>query len=104
MTKKEKQLLCNAICEERYTEMGADWNINHVKLAQLRRCSADVYETDSFYVLRSYASCVAFIDKSTGMLYDVLRAVYGYTVTSAQHIAKFSHDYHATDRMTWREV
>lgn len=63
------------------------------KPTQLRRCTADVYETDNLYVLRSYSTIVAVIDKTTDTLYDFLRFVYGYTATSAQHIAKFKHDY-----------
>lgn len=66
------------------------------KPTQLRRCSADVYETDNLYVLRSYSTIVAVIDKTTDTLYDFLRYVYGYTATSAQHIAKFKHDYGAS--------
>lgn len=60
---------------------------------RLRTCQAYVYETPSFYVLRSYNTVVAIIEKSTDICYDFLRAVYGYTSTSAQHISKFVHDY-----------
>lgn len=60
---------------------------------RLRTCQAYVYETPSFYVLRSYNTVVAIIDKSTDTCYDFLRAVYGYTNTSAQHISKFDKDY-----------
>ena len=62
---------------------------------RLRHSAAWVHETDDFYFLRSYDTIVAFIDKSTDTLYDVLRYVYGYTATSAQHISKFDHDYGA---------
>lgn len=62
---------------------------------QLRYCSADVGYTRNFFVLRSYATNVAFIDRRSGICYDILRAVYGYTATSAQHIHKFAEDYHA---------
>ena len=66
---------------------------------RLRSCSASVYETDDYIVLKSYNTVVAFINKHTHELFDVLRYVYGYTSTSAQHISKFSHDYnHATIR------
>ena len=60
---------------------------------RLRHCKAWVHETDDFYFLQSYGTIVAFIDKSTDTLYDVLRYVYGYTATSAQHISKFDQDY-----------
>lgn len=62
---------------------------------QLRSCSADVGHTKNFLVLRSYATNVAFIDRRSGICYDILRAVYGYSATSAQHIRKFAEDYHA---------
>lgn len=59
----------------------------------LRSCQATVYETSGFYVLQSYRTYVACIDKFTGTLVDVLRTEYGYTATSAQHISKFASDY-----------
>lgn len=76
---------------------------------RLRTCQAYVYETPSFYVLRSYNTVVAIIDKSSDICYDFLRAVYGYTITSAQHISKFDKDYGrgklaCKERVTYREV
>lgn len=76
---------------------------------QLRSCQAYVLETENYYVLKSYSTIVAFIDKESDTLYDVLRLVYGYTSTSAQHIAKFNHDYCAGYYgckyvKTWRPV
>ena len=66
-----------------------------VKGKRLRSCTARVFETDGFYILKSYETYVACICKHNDTLYDALRIVYGYTATSAQHIAKFSHDYGA---------
>ena len=83
---------------------------------QLRKCSASVApavdkETGEvmYYVLRSYNTIVAAIDVSNDTLYDFLRYVYGYTSTSAQHIAKFDHVYGmgkwgCTNRVTYRDV
>ena len=83
---------------------------------RLRSCSAEVApvmdaETGEllYYVLRSYRTIVAAIDVSNDTLYDFLRYVYGYTSTSAQHIAKFSKDYGmgkwgCANRLTYREV
>lgn len=62
---------------------------------QLRSCSAYVGHTKNFIVLHSYTTNVAFIDRRTRICYDILRAVYGYTSTSCQHIRKFAEDYHA---------
>lgn len=59
---------------------------------QLHRCQAHVMKTAHFYVLQSYNTIVAAVD-ADGNLYDFLRYVYGYSATSAQHIAKFYHDY-----------
>lgn len=76
---------------------------------RLRSCQAYVYETPSFYVLRSYSTVVAIIEKSTDTCYDFLRGVYGYTSTSAQHISKFDKDYGRSEygckeRVTYRKV
>ena len=63
-------------------------------------CRADVtcYEyanKDSIYILRSYNTDVAVVIINSGCIYgvDMLRYVYGYTSTSAQHIAKFFNHY-----------
>lgn len=83
---------------------------------QLRRCSATVFDLVDdttgevlYHVLRSYNTIVAFIDPTTDTLYDVLRKVYGYTATSAQHIAKFDKDYGrgkwgCANRVTYRDI
>lgn len=86
------------------------------RFKRLRSCSAEVApvmdaETGEllYYVLRSYRTVVAAIDVRTDTLYDFLRYVYGYTSTSAQHIAKFSQDYGSgkwgcAKRVTYRDV
>ena len=83
---------------------------------RLRSCSAEVAPVIDaktgellYYVLRSYRTIVAAIDVRTDTLYDFLRYVYGYTSTSAQHIAKFDKDYGrgkwgCTNRLTYRDV
>lgn len=80
---------------------------NYNYLGRLRSCSAWVYETDTYYILRSYNTMyVAITDKRTGQCYDLLRYVYGYTSTSAQHVAKFWHDYSNSKiyRYTYRDI
>lgn len=62
---------------------------------QLNHCQAHVYETPNFYILQSYNTLVACIEKSTDILVDVLRTEFGYTSTSSQHITKFSRRYGA---------
>lgn len=63
------------------------------KTKRLRNCQAWVIETENFYLLISYNTIVAVIEKGTHITADVLRYVYGYTSTRAQHISKFRHDY-----------
>lgn len=92
---------------DRYNEEMKHWTLGEGN--QLRTCQAYVYETPSFYVLRSYNTVVAIIEKSTDTCYDFLRYVYGYTSTSAQHISKFDKDYGrdmcgCKERVTYRVV
>lgn len=60
---------------------------------QLKYNKAWVIETENFYILRSYDTIVAVIEKATDIMADVLRLVYGYTSTSCQHIRKFCRAY-----------
>ena len=71
-----------------------DYNItadsyDGMKETQLNSCTAWYFETKDCLVLRSYRTIVALYDKNNNNFYDILRYVYGYTATSAQHIAKF---------------
>lgn len=80
------------------------YKLNHdVTEYRLRTCSATVGKVHSglysFTYLRSYNTIVAVIDDNTGEAVDVLRTVYGYTATSAQHIAKFLQDYPCWTRL-----
>ena len=67
---------------------------------RLAYCRAEVicfkYEDkDCIYLLRSYNTIVAGVIVNSGCVYgvDMLRYVYDYTSTSAQHIAKFFNHY-----------
>ena len=76
---------------------------------KLRSCSAEVATTPRYYILRSYNTIIAVIDRNSDTLYDFLRWAYGYTATSCQHIAKFDHDYGAgyygvKQRFTYRNI
>ena len=102
MTRQE-QLIINDYCEREIPIVESEL-ANIVSVKRLRTCKAYVYETDSYYILKSYATVVAFIRKDDLECFDILRMVYGYTATSAQHIAKFKNDYHAVSTQTWREV
>ena len=101
--KKSEQIKINnevvsAVIElDMYKEHG----INKVRL---NKCKAYVIETENYYLLFSYETFVAFISKRENICYDILRLVYGYTSTSAQHIAKFRKAYGAVDTLTYRPV
>lgn len=84
-----------------YEEVSGN-DIKDANFTRLRTCNAKVASVYGYTVLTSYNTVVAFI--KDGVLYDVLRYVYGYTSTSTQHIAKFANDYGAKERHTWREV
>lgn len=70
---------------------------------KFRHCQASVYETENYFVLCSYDTDVAAVVKGTAIGVDFLRYVYGYTATSAQHIAKFFNDYGAKYHYMYRE-
>lgn len=92
--KKEVQRMENEIVKSAMERMNEDLKkVYGVK--RLRSCSAEVLETENFYILISYRTNIACIEKNTDTLYDYLRGVYGYTATSAQHISKFKKDYGA---------
>lgn len=56
---------------------------------QLRSCTAWVWETPHYYVLQSYETFIACIEKASDICCDVLRTEYGYTATSAKHVSIF---------------
>ena len=78
------------VCNAAYDEYNARAILS---IEKLRHCTAEVIETPNWYILRSYNTLVAAVNKTLWVGYDFLRLVYGYTPTSAQHIAKFFHDY-----------
>lgn len=91
MTKNEQKIVNEIVSNEKARaelELG-----NYHNMTRLRNCQAYVYETEHYFWLRSYGTFIAFIEKTTDTCYDILRMVYGCTATSAQHIAKFRHDY-----------
>ena len=75
-----------------------------INKVRLNKCKAYIGETENYYLLVSYNTFVAFISKRENICYDILRLVYGYTNTSAQHIAKFRNAYGAVDTLTYRPV
>lgn len=86
--KKEVQRMINEECEHEFERACNEINYNS-PVERLRSCSATVIETEHYYILRSYNTLIACINKANDTCYDLLRTVYGYTATSAQHVAKF---------------
>lgn len=74
------------------------------KSRRLRTMSARVFETSNYYILKSYDTFIACIDKDTKICSDVLRNVYGFTSTSAKHVSAFDSDFGATKRVTWKAI
>ena len=89
----KKQDLDNMACTDLMERSFAELNPNTAIVRKLRSCQAEVWETDNFYILRSYNTFVASIEKNSKYCADYLRKIYGYKATSAQHIAKFMSDY-----------
>lgn len=87
--KRNEQMKINALCVA-YSKLAAQdaerWHSNFVRL---NKCIAATCRTNDFEVLRSYNTIVALYHIKTGLFVDILRREYGYTATSAQHIAKF---------------
>lgn len=106
---KDVQEYINTKAVELWNEAKQEINQTAQLYKRLRSCSADVLTKENFYILRSYNTFIACIDKRTDTLIDVLRLVQGYTATSAQHISKFNHDYCAKGwgcdvTYTWRDI
>lgn len=102
------QAIDNEFCKAVHADFVEDFTAWHSAPKRLRSCQARVYETDNYFALESYDTFVAVIRKCDYMVVDVLRFAYGYTNTSAQHIAKFIHDYTPypwnNSRYTWRDL
>ena len=93
---KQNQRIINAEAKEIYDYADRQYisdmkyrNLN-VTWKRLNNCQAWTYENEDYIYLMSYNTIVAVFEKETCELADVLRMVYGYTATSAQHIAKFA--------------
>lgn len=115
MTKKELQKFNSAQAlhmQDLIRSVIAQGTVTESFTKRLCYCKADVtcYEyqgNPAIYALKSYNTTVAYVLVNSGAMYgiDVLRYNFGYTPTSAQHIAKFfSHylDYKA--RISGKEV
>lgn len=82
-------------CRAAITDFEESYKRGRTIEVKFRYCNATVGTTSDgeFTYLRSYNTIVALIDNYTGEAFDTLRVVYGYTATSAKHIAKFLNQY-----------
>ena len=102
--KKELQKIENDIVMQEIEKINADLKNGVQSTIRLRTCKAYVLTTGNYHLLKSYSTIVAAID-ADGNLYDFLRYVYGYTSTSAQHIAKFRNGFSRNGkRYTYRPI
>lgn len=93
--RKQEQVTINTLADKVWEQAFEEFfnEYGRTEPIRLRSCKAYVVETTHYYFLKSYSTYVAVIDKEQDVLIDMLRYVYGYTATSAQHIAKFNIDY-----------
>lgn len=103
MTEKQRQE--NLVVEKRYHRIMKEREncsqYDGVKV--LNHCQAVIWSANGYTLLQSYYTIVAAIDDETGICYDWLRLVYGYTATSAQHIRKFVEKYGNGQIKRWKQ-
>lgn len=105
MTAKQVQEAENFCVKENFNRaMKEYYTKGYLTRKQLRSCTALVYETENYYVLQSFNTFIASVNKEDGKLFDALRMVYGFTSRSAGQIAKFWHDYGYGEKFTFRYI
>lgn len=89
--KKNEQIEINTYVENIVNDINALLRTEkQIQWKQLYHCSAGTCIVKGDWILlRSYSTIVAAYNIYNAELFDFLRLVYGYTSTSAQHIAKF---------------
>ena len=107
--KKAEQIVVNEKAYAIFNSAIDEWHKNgESKRFKLNHCQAEVIWTTHYEILCSYNTFVACIDKSTGILVDVLRTEWGFSRTSAQHISKFARqyfgDYYSPKKLVARPV
>ena len=103
--KKFEQISVNEVAKDIYIDAMKQYHEKSKhRFDRVDYCQAWVTQTDDYIYLMSYSTIVAVIEKSTGFLADVLRMVFGYTATSAKHIAKFRHMFPVVREYTYRNI
>lgn len=90
---KTRDIYCGQPSEVTLFKQAYSTCLYDLKEKPFRNCKASVGYASVYIYLRSYNTVVAFIDPINKVGYDILRTEYGYTATSAQHIAKFFKEY-----------
>lgn len=105
MTKREMQVKINQEVLSNWAQVKELWDKvpNNATVTRIDYCQCGYIVWGQYIFLVSYSTMVAYIDPD-GVLVDVLRLVYGYTATSAKHIAKFRHLFKHCYEITYREV
>lgn len=101
--KKAEQEAMNAYAIEQWVSLESDY-ANAVGAGRLASCQAWLYTASGVTFLMSYSTVVACHNHITGEFFDMLRFAYGYTATSAQHIAKFKRLMNPAKVFTYRPV
>lgn len=111
--KKEEVLRTNIKIVEFIQSFINDFELNSAqgavsigKSERLYNCNASVYQLPGFKILKSYETVIAIYDEENNTVYDILRLIYGYTATSAQHISKFQRfvGNEHTKMLRWYEI
>lgn len=103
--KKEEQIKINKIVISHFEDAMNQLKERPLPVKErLYNCQAYIEKTPEYIILTSYDTAVAVYSKLTGCVYDALRYVYGYTATSAQHIAKFRNWVRENERLYWDQI
>lgn len=105
MTKREMQVKINSEIMNSWEQVKKVWETvpDNVTVTRIDYCQCGYIIWGSYIFLVSYNTLVAYI-RGDGVLVDILRLVYGYTATSAKHIAKFRNKFHHVSELTYREM
>ena len=105
MTQRQRQAQENNVAINAVAEFNkSDIQIDLSSVKRLDYCTAWTADAGKYEVLKSYNTIVAVYDSEKNELYDVLRYVYGYTATSAKHIAKFRNMHRSAHVFTYRSL
>ena len=105
MTKIEMHVKINQEVLSNLAQVKEVWDKvpENVAVSRIDYCQCGYIVWGQYIFLVSYSTMVAYIDLG-GVLVDILRLVYGYTATSAKHIAKFRHLFKHCYEIAYREV